>query len=111
MVLSKLLLSGKNLSSKILSHKQLDEIGPWPADDFKFHFQQAHLDVVRVGQKHGQPIDAHAPPPSGREAVLQGNAEVLVDVLSFVVPSFSVLRKMIADTINSNETEKTMHSA
>ena len=43
------------------------------------------LDVVRVGEEHGQAVDAEAPPRGGRQAVLQGAAKVLVVRLRLVV--------------------------
>jgi len=43
------------------------------------------LDVVGVGQEHGDAIDAHAPAGRRRKAVLQGGAEALVEEHGLVV--------------------------
>ena len=53
--------------------------------------QQHLLDVVAVGQEHGETIDAEAPATGGREAVLHGDAEVLVEALRLLVAVALVL--------------------
>ena len=40
-----------------------------------------NLDICRVGEEHGESVDAEAPPTSRRESVLQRRAEVLIDHL------------------------------
>ena len=60
-------------------------------------FTYDYLDVVGVCEEHGQPINPHAPPTSGREAVLQSNAEILINLLSFIVACISILSKTRPD--------------
>ena len=43
------------------------------------------LDTVVIRQEHDQAVDAHTPASRGRQAVLQGRAEVLVDELHLLV--------------------------
>mmetsp|Transcript_56 Transcript_56/g.189 ORF Transcript_56/g.189 Transcript_56/m.189 type:complete len:549 (+) Transcript_56:61-1707(+) len=43
------------------------------------------LDVVLVGQKHRHAINPHAPPSSGREAILKGGAKGLIHIARLVV--------------------------
>jgi hypothetical protein len=45
--------------------------------------------------KHGLPINAHAPAPSGREPILQGCAEVLIQEHGLVIPTRLVLRLLL----------------
>ena len=49
------------------------------------------LDVGRVGEKHGEPVDTHPPTSSRRQAILQGCAKIVVHHLSFVITSSLVL--------------------
>ena len=50
-----------------------------------------YLDVVLVGEEHGEPVYAQPPPSSGRQTVLQRRAEVLVYHLGLVVTSVLLL--------------------
>ena len=49
----------------------------WEEEDF--------LDVVGVGQEHGDAVDAHAPAGRRRKAVLQRGAEAFVEEHGLVV--------------------------
>lgn len=52
-----------------------------PDDSGQRHFKQqrcSYLDVVGVGEEHGQSVNPHAPASCWRQAVLQSSAEVLV---------------------------------
>jgi len=48
------------------------------------------LDVVLVGEEHDEAIDTETPATSGRQAVLHGRAETLVNGLSLVVTGSAV---------------------
>lgn len=47
--------------------------------------EQHFLDVLVVGEEHGEAIDAKTPASGGRQAVLQRGAEVLIYELRFVI--------------------------
>lgn len=47
--------------------------------------EQHLLDVVAVGQEHGETIDTESPSSSGRKTVLESDAEVLVKTLGLLV--------------------------
>lgn len=51
------------------------------------------LDIGRVGEEHGEPVDAHPPPSSWGQAILQRRAEGLVYHLSFIITSSLVLEE------------------
>ena len=43
------------------------------------------LDIVGVGEEHGQAIDAHAPASGGRETVFQSSAKAFVQEHGLVI--------------------------
>lgn len=52
------------------------------------------LDIVGIGEKHGEPIDAHAPAGCGRQPVFQGSTEVLVYEHGLVITGSLGLEKI-----------------
>lgn len=47
--------------------------------------QEDFLDVIAIGQEHGEAVDSAAPAASGRQAVFEGGTEDFVNHLGFVV--------------------------
>ena len=53
---------------------------------------RVYLDVVTIGEHHGQTVDAQTPASCRRQTVFQCHAEILIDQLCFIVSGVFVLK-------------------